>query len=206
MTTNEKKFDYKKFLRKNRVSYLNYITHINNLDSILHIGILSRNEVEQQGLKYERIDWESVQNFRKGHIKNIHDFVPLFFATHTPMLYVTCHDGDLQNDIAIIKIDIGILENRDVSFSDKNCAKYDVNLYTDLSDLTNLKWDIINTKNCWSPNFRAYKSAEVLVYNKVELPFIHRVYVATQETKNRIDNMVQTERKGIINVKPDEFY
>lgn len=206
MTTNTSNFFYKKFLRGNGVTHLNYITHVNNLNSILNGGILCRNEVERLGLKYERIDWDSVQNLRKGHIKNIHDFVPLFFATHTPMLYVTCHDGGLQNDVAVLKIDIEILENDGVSFSDRNCAKHDVNIFTDLSDLTNLKWDIIKTKNCWSQAYRPYKSAEVLVFNKVDVSYIYSVFLATQETKRKVDRMVQTEMKGIINVKPNEFY
>jgi hypothetical protein len=206
MTTNKSNFDYMKFLTRNGVTHLNYITHINNLNSILELGILCRNEVKKRKLNYTGIDWESVQNFRTKNIPEIHDFVPLFFATHTPMQYVTCVNEKLQNDIAVLKIDIAILGNDGVYFTDRNCAKEGVILYEDISNLPNLKWDLIKIKNSTSPVYITYKSAEVLVFNKVDISYIYKVFLATQETKIRVDRMVQTERKGIINVNPDEFY
>ena len=110
MASNVKNFDYKRFLRRNNIFYLNYITHIDNLNSILTYGILSRNEVKRRSLEFTGLDWKSVQYLRRKVINDIHDFVPLYSATHTPMLYVKCVEEGLQNEIAVLKIDLSILE------------------------------------------------------------------------------------------------
>ena len=206
MASNIKNFDYKKFLRKNSIFYLNYITHINNLNSILTYGILSRNEVKRRGLNFTGLDWEEVQYRRRKIINDIHDFVPLYFATHTPMLRAKCAKERLQNEIAVLKIDLSILEKENVYFSNMNCACEDVMIYEDLSDLTKLRWKTINIKRGWWRSYKKYKSAEVLVKDKVDLFYIWRVYVANFNVKRRVDRMLTIDRKGLINVKPSEFY
>ena len=76
-----------KILAEYGIDHLHYIAPIVNMPSILFRGILSYNKVQKiKHVNYA--PWE-VQQRRDSPIpdigKMIHDYVPLYFAIHTPM-------------------------------------------------------------------------------------------------------------------------
>ncbi|HEC91649.1 MAG TPA: DUF4433 domain-containing protein [Candidatus Atribacteria bacterium] len=239
MATNNQNFNYIRFLDDKNIRYFNYITHINNLGSILERGIYSRNKIIELNIPFYRIDYERVQSTRIRNIKkkygfHIHDYVPLFFSTHAPMLYVICNpkngrkfkgldpEGKVisvsRNDIAILKIDRKILVVNGARFSNKNCACNDVELYSDVSDLPKLNWlDICRKsppipKYCSSPKreyilrmWKLNKAAEILVPDIVPLKFIRRVVVVNQKIKNILDRKINTIDSSKVFVDEEEF-
>lgn len=76
-----------------------HITHIRNLPSILEAGgLISSSRLQQQGIIYVDIAYQSIQNRRAntrvpcGAGGVLHDYVPFYFAPRSPML-CTIHRG-----------------------------------------------------------------------------------------------------------------
>lgn len=70
---------------------LYYITHIDNVPSILRRGILSRERVETEGVQYTPIYDEAIVAARKDKLapngKRLWSFANLYFNARNPMLY-----------------------------------------------------------------------------------------------------------------------
>lgn len=232
MATNHQNFDYIHFLNERGIQFFNYITHINNLESILKSGIYSRNKITELGIPFYRIDYEKIQSTRVRNIKkkygfHIHDYVPIYFSTHTPMLYVICNPNNEKNfegfdpngniisvtkeDIVILKIKRKILVENSVKFSNKNCACSDVELYFDVTDLPKLNWLDLCRKKPPIPRYcpssrreyilrmwKSNKSAEILVPEVVHPKFIVKIVVATKNVKNSMTKK--------ININPSKIF
>ena len=187
------------------VNYLYYLTHIDNVPSILANGILSYTRVER--IPHLNIANQGVQYLRDRIIPGInrplHDFVPLFFATHTPMQYKLVFGnkyskGELEpEDLVIIKLNAPeVFKLPKVIFTDGNAAAKMTTFYSDLSDLDKLDWHIIHNKQCWSNYYKWKKSAEVLVYSKVPYECFNQIIVCSDKSKENLIRVARTYAKG----------
>jgi len=108
-----------------------HMVHFNNLQDIfLRRALLSKEKLDQEGLTYQSIASEEVQNLRSrifvwDHIKRryrrLHSYVPFYFATRTPMLHVQYEKG-VQNSIVIFEVPRSILKEQEVLFTDGNAS------------------------------------------------------------------------------------
>jgi len=173
-------------LKKYKIDHLHYIAPMQNMPSIIVRGIFSYNRVKK--IKHINLSIWPVQKRRErimdGTSRPIHDYVPLYFATHTPMQRVlTCKTKRgapkvKQEDLVFIEIDaIKIFLRGGVYFTDGNAASYKTNFYSDIQYLSQLHWDIIRNQKCYSPEYKRKKSAEVLVPNKVPVENFLRIKV-----------------------------
>src|SRR6478752_4248998 len=106
-----------------------HMVHFENLQYIFQRrAILSKEKVLLEGISYQSIAYENVQSLRdriyvkdfsKQQFRPLHSYVPFYFATHTPMLYVQYRRG-LQNEIVIFEVSRSILKDRGVVFTDGN--------------------------------------------------------------------------------------
>lgn len=117
------------------VNYLDgciyHMVHFDTLKSIfLRQAILSKEKVLQERRAYQSIANDEVQNLRDRifvldpvtrHFKRLHGYVPFYFATHPPMLYIQFRDG-IQNKIALLEVERSILRERGVLFTDGNAS------------------------------------------------------------------------------------
>ncbi|MBU4501420.1 MAG: DUF4433 domain-containing protein [Nanoarchaeota archaeon] len=185
--------DYvKKFLSESgeekTVESLNHITHIDNLKSILDRGILSRNKMRNLKLDFKDISDKDVQRLRnriEGLPRELHDYVPLYFAEDTPMLYKVRKENDEEN-IVIIKVNINLLLMDDVYFSDRNCASKfvkSVHIYKGIQNLEKLRWDKIMAK---STEYKMLKMAEVLVPNMISPSAIEKIIISADPAKQKV--------------------
>lgn len=143
-----------------------YITHINNLESILRNGILSHKECQEIGIRHIDVSDHAVQRRRK----EFHKYVPLFFANNTPMLYVVMNKF---KEIILLEINILILSNYRVKFSDGNIASSDTTIFSDLRDMEKLDWEIIFSQNpAFGKEWKRKRSAEVLVPERIPPHYI----------------------------------
>ncbi len=182
------------------VSCLWYITHINNLDSILERGILCRSEAQSAGLLQQDISLPSVQWRRaaRGGI-NAHQFVPLFLAANTPMLYVTYNK--YPGEIALLHIDLSVADKPGVMFTDGNLADQETTLYRSPADLSKLNWGIIlSPYGAYSSEWKRVRSAEVLIPGKVETAYIRAIHMAptAASTQQGQAIAVKARRVGLI--------
>lgn len=110
---------------------LYYITHIDNLPSILERGILSHNAMKAAALPYQRIDHESVNNLRASRKtpdgRSLWDYANLYFQPRNAMLYQVFFDprknSKARDSIVVLKIDPDILNDTDIWIADGNAAR-----------------------------------------------------------------------------------
>ena len=108
---------------------LYYITHINNLQSILEKGILSHERIEQLELKYTSIYDEEVVNIRKDKLtpdgESLWHFANLYFQPRNSMLFRIIHDSKIREaSLVVIGVSKKVLIEHDVLITDGNAANY----------------------------------------------------------------------------------
>ncbi len=151
-----------------------YLTHLDNLESILENGILSRDMCHALRISPSDISDGRVQSRRH----EFHGCVPLFFADNTPMLWVVMKK--LGDKIALLEVDKAVLRTPGAMFSDGNLASCVTNLYENEAALANLDWHIIyNRRGAYSPEWKRVRSAEVLVPDEVGPEHILAIHVAS---------------------------
>jgi hypothetical protein len=189
------------------VDALWYLTPITSLSSIWAYGVLSHHAILQAGLPHERIDWQSVQWNRNKYVQanneavfHLHEMVPLFFATHQPMLYVQ----DNKAVIAHLEIDPALLAVEGTYFSDGNAASNGTRFFYALEDLDELDWSVIRTPDCWSREYKRKKAAEVLAPSPVEPAWITRVHVMNNAARRSA--MAQLRGRGVAVVVSPYLY
>lgn len=107
------------------------MVHFDNFENILKQGaLLSKTRLETEKTDFRSIANEEVQNFRDRIFlrdfstktyRPLHDYVPFYFATHTPMLWNKYTEG-IQNEIIILAISRTILKVQGVLFTDGNAS------------------------------------------------------------------------------------
>ena len=137
-----------------------HITHINNLESILHLGgLIANNRLKQQQINYRDIAHVNIQD-RRALIRVpcaaggcLHDYIPFYFAPRSPMLY-TIHKGNVQGytegQIPIIHIvteaEIILANNLVFAFTDGHGIMNSSDFYDDLQRLDMIDWEIMQAK------------------------------------------------------------
>ena len=162
------------------MDFLYHVTHVKNLDKIAKDGLLYRSLVQPN----EPVDIsnEEVQNIRKQkrdpiYNKELHDYVPLFFRTKNPMLYRL---RERRNALAVLCIDLNILEREKTIFTDGNAASHNTKFFASLEHLENLDWECLDA-HYWTEfgeDSNRKRSAEVLVYKKIPQRSIMEVAVS----------------------------
>ena len=91
-------------MKKHTTKYLYYITHIENVQSILDKGILSHDIIEKEKIKFTPIYDQDIVNKRKSiktpDGKSLWEFANLYFQPRNPMLYRVVSEK-LANNIVI---------------------------------------------------------------------------------------------------------
>lgn len=196
-----------KFLKKNNINYLHYFCHINNLDSIINNGIFSYNSVATVRSNYIDISDPKIQKRRNRMIfltgKSVHDYVPLYFATQTPMQYVITTSAPTKGRYAKAKNDdlvfldfelTDIFDLEGVIFTEGNASSGCTNFYNKKSDLKNIDCEIINCPNdyystngeCYKEEWKRKKASEVLVPDNLSIDLLSRIVVFDKVVKKKL--------------------
>ena len=173
-------------MKRSDVKELSYITPIDNVPSIMQIGILS-NELSKK-LSHESLAMEEIQAKRKNKripgARKLHQYANLYFDAHNPML---SKKRDKNNQICILRVNTLVLDLPDVIISDRNAASDWARFNTVIDGLAALDKDQIyarywtnanNQYDLWEK--KSIKCTEVLIPNKVELKYILGAYVANK--------------------------
>lgn len=110
---------------RSRPRELFYITHIDNVQSILKNGILSHELVLKKGIEYKRIYNKEVVEKRKeirvSGNRRLWSLANLYFTARNPMLFKLKCDG-LLDEIAVLGVSPDILQRDDIFVTDGNAA------------------------------------------------------------------------------------
>jgi len=136
--------------------------------SILEQGILSFKALKRAGIGSPSLANSEVQA-RRSRKKivgiELHEFVPLYFATHTPMQYEIEHrDGFDPDELFVADLSVQLIGEhaRLLYFTDQNAASTYANFFDEPGDLSKIDWNIVQkVKKCLSPDYKARKAAEM---------------------------------------------
>jgi len=159
-----------------RVHMLDHITHIDNLSSILHFGLLSHNnphkkiDISNQEVNSRRMRRESV------FYRPIHDYVPFYFNSRNAMLYKT--QMDHGSNIIILGFDKSLMLNPNKVITDRNASADAKHCSSDNAFYNTLDWNKIFAKS-WNQDkdLRQIMMAELLIPDCVDIEYLRCIYV-----------------------------
>lgn len=198
-------------MKKIDIKSLYYITHIENLPSILQQGILSHERVERTQIRYTPIYDGEIVNKRRNRStpdrNNLWNYANLYFQPRNPMMYRVVHEKD-KRDIAVVGVKPEVLQEANVFISDGNAANAPTQFFSYSEGLSVLQqqWKII--QNDWWKEIDGSKRkimAECLIPDRVEPELIHSIFVADPTTQSRVESLVGSTKIPII-PEPHMFF
>src|SRR5688572_8969960 len=161
-----------------------YITHVNNIKSILRHGILSHALVEARKVQFTPIyDAQIVSNRRERktpHDKSLWDYANLYFQPRNPMLYRVINEKN-KKDIAIVGVRPDILKRPNAFISTGNAASLPSEILPIKDGLKAIDqmWKVIDSE-WWNDTDGSKRKimAECLVPELIPSNLIQAIYVA----------------------------
>ena len=177
-----------------KITGLFYITHIENIPSILRNGILSHERILNEKIPYTPIYNEQIVTNRKKILapdgRNLWNFANLYFQPRNPMLYRVLHEKQ-TNEVAIIAIQPIVLERPDIYFSTGNAAHSASNILHAIELKKEMGQIVRNTvKVEWWNDLNGSKRkimAECLVPDVVNPDLIQAIYVGSRNAKETVE-------------------
>jgi len=181
--------------RKVDIKSLFYITHVENVPSILKNGILSHSLVEAQKIPFTPIyDAEIVSNRKEKMTpdrKSLWEYANVYFQPRNPMMYRVVHEKSKLN-LAVIGVKPSVLQQPSVIVSDGNAANNPTQFFRAGEGLKVIEaqWKVIQSE--WWNELDGSKRkimAECLVPDRIPLEYIHTIFVADHEVKKKVEGL-----------------
>ena len=185
-----------------KLSSLDHMTHIDNLDSIFQNGLLAHNN------PYKRKDISNTEvnnrRTKREYIygKSLHSYVPLYFNPRNAMMY-----KNRNENIVILSFDTILLRKQGVLFTNKNASTNSVKYYQSVQYLKQLNWEYIMAQS-WYGKIEEVKQvmmAEVLVPNKINIKYLKGIYCKDHVTKEMLLKRYNLKSHQVA-VKPYLFF
>jgi O-acetyl-ADP-ribose deacetylase (regulator of RNase III) len=198
-------------MTKSDIKSLYYITHIENLPSILQRGILSHKKVEELTVSYTPIYDNSIVSKRKDKAtparSSLWEYANLYFQPRNPMMYRVVHEKD-RRDIAVIGVKPDVLTAAGGLITDGNAANDPTQFFPIKEGVELLKkqWKII--QNEWWNELDGSKRkimAECLVPEMISPELIHSIFVADYKAKEQVEKLIGSARVPVI-PEPNMFF
>lgn len=175
-----------------KASDLYYITHIDNLPSILKLGILSHSRMEKEGVQRRPIYDPSIVNRRRDKAVpsggSLWEYANLYFQPRNAMLFRVVAENSAEN-IAVLSLRPSILGREDIFITDGNAASDETEFYS-ASDGLNQLLEIRRQadREFWSAETGSKRRlmAECLVPGQVDASLIQGIYVASPDMVERV--------------------
>lgn len=182
--------------------YVYHFSHIDNLPGLLRHGFLAKNHAKFPR-KHRSIAAESIQDRRAtmavtcGPGGCVHDYVPLYFGSVSPMLLGVINAKNVdQYDILYFEFPIDLVERDDAVFTGASAnTAVPPAFYSDPADLSKLDWAAIDSRKWGSPDdgFRHRRMAELLICDQLPVTAATRCVVWNDDVKKRVKAIVGAE-------------
>ncbi|MEH2467533.1 DarT ssDNA thymidine ADP-ribosyltransferase family protein [Nostoc sp.] len=198
-------------MRKPDIKSLYYITHIENLPSILQRGILSHKAVEELDVSYTPIYDSGIVSKRKDKStparSSLWEYANLYFQPRNPMMYRVVHEKD-KRDIAVIGVKPDVLAAVGGLITDGNAANEPTQFFAikEGIEILQKQWKII--QNEWWNELDGSKRkimAECLVSEQISPELVHSVFVADYKAKERVETIIGSAKIPVV-PEPNMFF
>lgn len=184
-------------MQRSRVKELYYITPIENLPSIVKLGIVSHTKSNK--LQCKSIADPVIQKRREKEVpgadKKLHDYANLYFNARNPMIFKR---KDLHQGICILRINSSVLDLPGVIVTDGNASSGYTGFYDSPDGLRRLDGELIYATD-WTDDdqFEAWRRkrcicAEVLVPDVVAVRFIDGIYVSCSVSLDKVRQLLRS--------------
>lgn len=174
-----------------------YITHVNNLPSILAKGILSHERIKSEGVQNTTIYLEHLVNKRGNKYtsdgKNLWHYANLFFQPRNPMLYYVIDNKGDQN-ITVLRVSNAVLQRPGIFVTDGIASNKLTRIYSLSEGLEALQvqQEMLQSTSwtSWSDSDKVRRQlmAECLVPNQVNPGHIQQFIVSNRSIANSLQN------------------
>lgn len=185
-----------------------HMTSIENVEAILQAGsLLSKAVLDQENTDYHSIAHQNIQDRRLttvvpcGDGGVLHDYVPFYFASRSPMLYairngrIDGFDGS-QEDIVywVSKIKVFIENDVPFVFTDGHGTMAFTEFFDDATHLSQIDWHIMEARNWYDTeednDRKRRRQAEFLVHQSCKLENIIGLAVKSDQKKEEVNNLL----------------
>lgn len=184
---------------------LGYITHVDNLQSILEKGILSHEEVQKENIQYKAVYNQEIVNIRKEKKtpegKSLWQYVNLYRWPRNTMLYTVLKNSERNSICVITCYPVSVKKLPGVLITDGNAANNQTKMYPieaeegvlrELEDVENLEY--WNTAD----GTKRRLQAEVLVPNRIPAEHIQSIYVPNEEVERKVKQNISNKSVEVI--------
>ena len=190
---------------------LYYITHVENLPSILSHGILSHGQIEARNMPFKPIYDAAIVSNRKLKATpdraSLWEYANLYFQPRNPMMYRVVHEKT-SKEIAVVGVRPDVLHEPEVLLTDGNAASGPTRFLrvSDGLKVIESQWRIIQAEY-WNDLDGSKRKimAECLVPDRVAPDQIHTIFVADHETKKRVEELVGFSKTPVV-PEPSLFF
>ncbi len=190
--------------------YLYHFTHLNNLESILREAAIHSKS------KYSSIELPPIYSIANHAIqgrrsvmpvtcaapKTVHDYVPLYFCTMSPMILGLIKRKAVdQQQIVYFEFKIDLLLDGGVVFTDSAAnGSNPPQFYSSISDLDRLDWTEIDSIK-WKSTNPQKRMAEVLYPDSLQLQKVSQIVVWNESARRYIEKICGSLNTTIPNVE-----
>ena len=188
-----------------------YITHMDNVPSILENGILSHANVVERDIDFTPIYDKAIVETR-SYLEtsagiSLNQYANLYFQPRNPMLFKLAIGQRCRDNIAVLGIKPNVLNKKGIFIADGNAASDFSTIYPREKGLKNI--DRIRRqvrREYWTSSLASKRKimAEVLVPECIEPDYIDTFYVANHDTKSHIESLIGTRIPGVVD--PHMFF
>lgn len=183
------------------IKELYYITHIDNVPSILKHGILCHQIIEEESIAFTPIYNKDIVSRRAQRLvssgKNLWAFANLYFKARNPMLYKVAHDKPLD-EIVVLGIRRDAMNIKGALIADGNAANSPTTIIP-RSKIEKVQLDEIieNTQKEWWNQEDGSKRkimAECLVPERIASDYIDTIYTPNLNAKDKLESILTVEK------------
>lgn len=199
-------------MKRPQIIGLYYITHIDNVPSILKYGILSHERITTENVQYTRIYEEGIvanrQEIQTPEGKSLWHYANLYFQPRNPMLYrVLCKKA--VHEVAIISVRPEILDRLDIYISNGNAAHFQSEIMPSGKARKKIPQIIKDTLmvEYWNEEDGSKRKimAECLIPNTVSPDLIQDIHVANHDAKRSLEALIPQSNIAVI-PEPNMFF
>lgn len=195
-------------MKKSDLHELHYITHIDNISSIMAHGILCYEQA--RNLNPKNIAMDEIQEIRDVKIVPgglpLHKYVNLYIHARNPMLFVLRNQ---HASLCVLRVNPDVLDYSDTIIADGNASSEYTAFWPPTEGLTRIDRDLVFAEYWTDQDPIEYfkkkriRCAEALIPQKVNTKSIIGVYVSCEEAKVRV---LKEEPNLVISIGPDLFF
>ena len=191
--------------------YFYYITHIDNLKSILKNGILSRSQIKDENSIWVKLklakgiksihaeDIVQIRRNKKFNGRSLWEYANLYFQVRNPMLYRVIREFEAKN-IVVLQINSDVIRGHDIGITDGNAASSETQFFENINEGLNALDSKQFKKEYWNESDKRKLMAELLVYDRISSDKIIGIYVADEGVAKTVR---QSMTIGGLNIIPN---